>query len=314
MKNILVTGGHGFIGSNLVNALCQNSQNKVVVVDRNPLQLSSFHPESKFKYYQLSTNDTIEMEEVIKENLINIVYHVAWANFNATVQNNIISDVNTNIASSVSLFDSCVKNKVTRIIYVSSGGTVYGKPEILPIDENHPKNPVTAYGVSKFTVENYLRMYSAFYGIESIILRPSVPYGPNQNPLRGQGAVTTFLYKALKKETICIWGDGSSKRDFFYISDLVDAMLIAISIPYEPKDSIFNIAGSQIYALSDIVEIIHRVSGLEVKVEYQSSRQVDIPCIYLSTANAFNKLKWVQKVKIEQGVLKTFEWLKEKYG
>jgi UDP-glucose 4-epimerase len=312
VNNILVTGGNGFIGSHLIDALCIDSKSNVFAVGRNPLEKSFFNNPDEFRYYEADLNDELNISKIISDNHISTVYHIAWSNFNATAQSNIVNDVKTNVISSIKLFDACVKNDVQRIIYLSSGGTVYGMPEILPVEENHPKLPVTGYGVSKLTIEHYLQMYSRFYGVESVILRPSVPYGPRQNPIRGQGAITTFLYKALHNQPISIWGDGTSQRDYFFISDLISALLLAMNISYE-QNLVFNIAGDKTYTLSDILEIVQEIVGVPMDVVYEPSRMVDVPNIYLDTTKAAKSMDWKPMVGIKKGIIDTCEWLKLKY-
>lgn len=312
VNNILVTGGNGFIGSHLVDALCVDSKKNVIVVGRSQLEKSFFNNTDKFYYYETDLNDEVNISKIISDHQVSVVYHIAWSNFNATAQSNIVNDVKANVIPSIKLFDACVKNSVQRIIYLSSGGTVYGIPENLPIEENHPKLPATGYGVSKLTIEHYLQMYSRFYGVESVILRPSVPYGPRQNPVRGQGAITTFLYKALHNQPISIWGDGTSQRDYFFISDLIAALLLAMSISYE-QDLVFNIAGDKIYTLSDILKIIQETIEIPIDVTYEPSRMIDVPNIYLDTSKAAKYMGWNPSIDIKRGIIDTCEWLKLKY-
>jgi UDP-glucose 4-epimerase len=312
VNNILVTGGNGFIGSHLVDALCMDNKNNVIVVGRSPLEKSFFNRLDEFRYYQADLNDDLNISRIISDHHINVVYHIAWSNFNATAQSNIVNDVKANVIPSIKLFDACVKNGVQRIVYLSSGGTVYGIPEILPVKENHPKLPATGYGVSKLTIEHYLQMYSRFYGVESVILRPSVPYGPRQSPIRGQGAITTFLYKALDNQPISIWGDGTSQRDYFFISDLISGLLLAMNISYE-QNLVFNIAGDKTYTLSDILEIVQEVVEIPMNVVYEPSRMVDVPNIYLDTSKAAKSMGWKPIVDIKKGIIDTCDWLKLKY-
>lgn len=308
----MITGGQGFIGSHLVDNLSMSGTNNVVVLGRSGLANSSFVDRSLFHYYRVDTSDNLRVAEIVKKHDIEVVYHAAWGNLNANAQKDVIEDISLNVVSSVKLLDVCVKARVRRFIYLSSGGTVYGLPQADLVTEEHPKMPLSAYGVSKLTVENYLRMYSTFYGIESVVVRPSVPYGPRQNPLKGQGAVSTFLYKALNRQPITIWGDGSAARDFFYIADLIDALVACMTVP-AGTNAVFNIAGDRLFKLSDLVHLIAEEIEIPVEVVYEGGRRVDIPSIKLATDRASNVLGWKSRTDIKEGMRKTMNWMLSGY-
>jgi UDP-glucose 4-epimerase len=304
----MITGGQGFIGSHLVDSLSMSGKDNIVVLGRSELARGSFIDQSLFSYYKIDTADDTLVAKIVKKHDVEVVYHAAWGNLNAGAQKDAIEDINLNVISSVKLLDVCVKAKVRRFIYLSSGGTVYGVPQAELVTEEHPKMPFSAYGVSKLTVENYLRMYSMFYGIESVVVRPSVPYGPRQNPLKGQGAVSTFLYKAINRQPITIWGDGSAARDFFYISDLIDALVACLTVPSD-TNAVFNLAGERLYKLSDLIHLISQEIDIPVEVIYEGGRRVDIPSIKLATDRANNILGWSSRTDIKEGMRKTLNWM-----
>jgi UDP-glucose 4-epimerase len=306
---ILVTGGQGFIGSHLVDRLLLEHQ--VVAVGRSPRQPRCFADPDRVEYIQKDIKDNLALYEIIKSHGAEVVYHIAWSNLNASAQDNIVEDIYDNVVTSVRLFEACLRASVQKIIYVSSGGTVYGIPQTSPVDEQHVTAPLSAYGVSKLAVENYLNMYSRFYGIESTIIRPSVPYGPRQSPLRGQGAIPTFLYRILRGEEITVWGDGTAQRDFFYIDDLITGLVACLTNKTEER--IFNIAGDRLYTLAQIIEFIAQEVGRPAQIRYYPERKVDIPSIKLDTQRLTQQLHWQPQTSLPEGIAQTKAWIAAHY-
>ncbi|MGH9897990.1 MAG: NAD-dependent epimerase/dehydratase family protein, partial [Pyrinomonadaceae bacterium] len=253
MFGVLIIGGNGFIGSHLVNRLASSNEIKVSVLDLYPRPYDPL-PEG-VTFLQGSLADPSYIRRLLIDQDIKIVFHVAWSTIHETATSNPVADVEINLVPSLQLLEACRESKVERVIYMSSGGTVYGNPQYLPISEEHPTNPINAYGVTKLTVEKYLQMYHHLYGLEYVILRPSVPYGPRQNPHRRQGAISVFVWHALSDEEITIFGDGNISRDYFYIDDMTSALVAAMDCDFRPN-SIFNIAGDTPYTLNQLVEII----------------------------------------------------------
>jgi len=153
-------------------------------------------------------------------------------------------------------------------------------------------------------------MYYHLYGLEYVIFRPSVPYGPRQNPLRRQGAVAVFIYKALRGETITIWGDGESLRDYFYIDDMSRALVTAINRPAK-ANTIFNLAGAQGYTLNQLVSIIEETLKVDIEVKYQVARKFDVQRLRLDTGMATKTLNWQSEIALTEGIQKTAEWIRK---
>jgi UDP-glucose 4-epimerase len=194
------------------------------------------------------------------------------------------------------------------VVFVSSGGTVYGPARQLPIAETHPQNPITAYGITKLAVEKYLHMFWQLYGLDYVVLRPSVPYGPRQNPLGRQGAVAVFLHRVSHEIPITIWGDGSTTRDYFYISDLVSALETSATRPLG-EQRIFNIGSSEEISLNRLVEIVELVARKRAILEYRPTRAFDAQRVALDTRLATLELGWQPRVAMMQGVAETWQWL-----
>jgi len=309
MKNILVTGGNGFIGSHLVDELARQSDNRITIFDLYPRLYDSLPPNIFF--VQGNLNNINLIRRILEDRNIQIVYHTAWATIPETSLKNVFLDVEMNLQPTINLLEACRDAKVRRVIYLSSGGTVYGVPHLLPITEDHPTNPINPYGITKLIAEKYVQMYSHLYGLEYVILRPSVPYGPRQNPHRRQGVISTFIYNALKKLPVTIWGDGDQiVRDYFYISDLIHAMILAKDLPNREK-YIFNLSGSSCYSLNEIIQIIQSVLGVHLTVNYEPPRDFDVTNLHLDISQATESLGWQPLVPIQQGIAQTAKWIEK---
>jgi UDP-glucose 4-epimerase len=239
---------------------------------------------------------------------VDIVFHLAWATIHEVANQDPSADITANLIPTIHLLEACRQANVGRVIFISSGGTVYGPAQTWPIAETHPQNPVNAYGVTKLAVEKYLYMFKYLYGLDYAILRPSVPYGPRQNPLARQGAVAVFLYRVAHNLPVTIWGDGSVTRDYFYISDLAEA-LIATTERDLGEQRIFNIGGAEEVSLLQLLKLVEETVGKSARVEYGPSRQFDAPRIVLDTRLAHQKLGWQPKWSLAEGLEKTWAWM-----
>jgi UDP-glucose 4-epimerase len=304
--HILVTGGNGFIGSHLVDRLVSTGKHHVVVIDLYP---RSYEPlPDGVIFIPGNLNDNSLVRHTLVDQGIDVIYHLAWATIHETSLRNPVSDIRQDLIPTVSLLDTCREARVNRVIFISSGGVVYGPTDDLPIKETHPTNPINAYGITKLAVEKYLRMYQHLYGLDFTIFRPSVPYGPRQNPRRRQGAVSVFIYKIMRQESIQIWGDGQTLRDYFYIEDLVEALASALDIP-DSINQVINLGGSRGYSLNQLVSLIEETLGLEANIEYQSSREFDVQRLNLDLEKAKSILNWSPHTSLPEGIRSTAAWI-----
>ena len=308
MTQILVTGGNGFIGSHLVDRLVKQDGHSVTVLDLYPRPFDDLP--SGVTFIQGNLGDTELVRRTLVDQGIEAVYHVAWSTIHETALKNPVADIESNVVPSVKLLDLCCDVGVRRVIYISSGGTVYGLPQNEKIDENHPTYPINAYGVTKLMIEKYLHMYKHLYGLEYCVFRPSVPYGPRQNPRRRQGAVAVFIYNALRGKPVTIWGDGTVTRDYFYVEDMVEAFAAALSAPL-PDRPIFNLAGMRDYSLNELVALIEKVLDVEIDVQYEPARKFDVPHLRLDTSLASEVLNWEPTTTLADGIGITVRWINE---
>jgi UDP-glucose 4-epimerase len=197
---------------------------------------------------------------------------------------------------------------VEKIVFMSSGGTVYGVPRSLPIDEDHPTFPISSYGIQKLTIEKYLHLAQRMHGLDYCILRGANVYGPQQRLDIAQGAVAVFLDRTLRAKPIEIWGDGSVVRDYLYVEDLAGALVKAATYQGEPR--IFNVGSGIGTSLNELVSTLRAVTGAKLDVQYSGARAVDVPANVLECARARRHLGWQPQVSLAEGVRRTYEWLR----
>ena len=239
---------------------------------------------------------------------IDIVFHLISSTTPKNSNDNPVYDIESNVISTLKMLESLKKNKVQKIVFISSGGTVYGSPNYLPIDENHFTDPICSYGISKLTIEKYLGMYRHLYGLDHTIFRLSNPYGPYQTPVSNQGVIAVFLYKAIKEETIEIWGNGEVIRDYIYIGDAIDAIIK--SLDDSSNGTILNLGSGTGYSLNDLVNTIESVTGRKIRCDFKEARKLDVPSNILDISKAKQILDWQPRVTLEEGITRTLEWLK----
>lgn len=310
--HILVTGGNGFIGSHLVDHLAASGKHRVVVMDLYPRPYEPLPEHVVFIPGTLGDSNLIR--HVLVDQGIEVVYHVAWATIHETALKNQAADIEGNLVPTLALLDACKDAGVRQVIFVSSGGTVYGLPlstsGVLPVREDHPTYPINAYGITKLAAEKYFYMYHHLYGLDYTIFRPSVPYGPRQNPRRRQGAVAVFIYKILRGEPVQIWGTGNTVRDYFYIDDMVDALVAALDHP-AACNAVINLAGSQTYSLNDLIQQIETGLGKKAAIIYESERKFDVQVLHLDSMEARQRLGWQPAISLAEGIQRTAQWIEK---
>ena len=228
-----------------------------------------------------------------------IVFHLASTTFPKTATDDPVFDVNTNVAGSIGLMQAAVRNEVKRFVFISSGGTVYGIPQRDPIPEDHPTNPVSAYGIGKLAIEKYLGMYHHLNGLPCCVLRLANPFGPRQRPEAAQGVVTTFIARILRGEELQVWGDGSVVRDYLYVADAVAAMVAAASSPF---CGVVNVGGGRGQSVQEVIAHVEAGTGRRADVRFLPGRAFDVPRNVLDIRRAAEVLGWTPETDFDAGV------------
>jgi UDP-glucose 4-epimerase len=301
----LVIGGNGFIGTHLVDKLVE-AGHKVRVFDRYPSRYSE--PDDRVEYTTGDLGNHGEIHETVQG--IDWVFHLAYTTLPQTSNDDPVYDIRSNVVDTVQLLEECKRSAVSKVVFISSGGTIYGVPQQIPIPESHPTEPICSYGITKLAIEKYLSLYQRLWGVEYVVARLSNPYGERQNPQSKQGAVGVFLGNVAQGKSITIWGDGEVTRDYIYIEDAVTALIAAAEYqPGEDGPRIFNIGAGQGVSLNQLVEEIRQVVDEPVKVQYTSGRPVDVPSNVLDINRAREILNWSPRVSLSHGLQRTWKWV-----
>jgi len=299
---ILILGGCGFIGSHLAVTFLED-EHDVTIFDHVSAHISNIESiKNKIQLILGDFNDEKDLQKAVHGN--EIVVHLISSVIASNALNQIVCDVKFNVIGSIKLFDICVKENVKKIIYLSSGGTVYGATPDIPIKENRLLNPINSYGVTKVAVEKYLVMYGYQYNLDYSIIRLSNPYGERQKPNTGQGVVATWLHKVKEKKPIEIWGDGSVIRDFIYIKDAVLGIKKA-ALTSDPVN-VVNIGSGEGCSLNHLHSEIEKCVGKKIDITYHAMRNIDVKENVLDVSLAKKSLNWSANISLQEGL--SYTW------
>lgn len=298
---ILVLGGNGFIGTHILDELLA-AGHEVRVFDRS--HETWRRPLPSVRYYLGDFVNTPLLAEALQG--VAVVIHLISTTVPSTSNLDPIADIQSNLENSVRLLQLMKSANVERVVYLSSGGTVYGIPSILPVPETHPLDPICSYGIVKVAIEKYLGMFEYLYGLKPLIVRASNPFGPRQGHQGVQGVVSTFMHKILSGEKITIWGDGSTKRDYLYVTDLARMCRIAAE---SNLTGVVNAGSGRGLTLVELVQMIETATGEEADIEYIAARSYDVPEIVLNIEKARILFGWSPVISMQEGLSLQFDWL-----
>ncbi len=309
---ILVTGGAGFIGSHIVDAFLERGDRVVVVDDLSGGKAENINPRATF--YQLSLEDPELGEIFAREGVEWVNHHAAQIDVRLSVSDP-VRDARINIQGLLHLLEHARHSGVKGVIFASSGGVVYGEPRQLPVREDHPKSPLSPYGVSKLSGEYYFYCYHRVHGLPYIALRYGNVYGPRQDPHGEAGVIAIFAEQMLSGETPIIYGDGEQLRDFVYVEDVVQANLHAfehlqdgLPPPGSLDDHAYNIATGQGTSVNEIFHHLREITGFEGEAVYRAERPGELRAISLDSAKAERDLGWKPITSLPEGLRKTVEY------
>lgn len=307
-ERVVVFGGLGFIGSHLCRELLKHCAT-VKVFDRPGGSRESVRDiEKSIEIVDGDISNTEDVIAVLRDAtvLINLVH--------TTVPGSSMKDpgydVVSNVGSTVKWLERLKETELRRIVYFSSGGTVYGIPEVVPITEDHPTNPISSYGITKLAIEKYTAMYANRFGIDYRLVRPSNVYGPGQQLNQGQGVIGVLAQCALQGEPLEVWGEGTDRRDYLFIDDLV-AALIKLLV-YRGPLNVFNISSETGHSVLDLIAVLNKEIDSLPQIAHRDARGFDVPINILDSSRLRQETGWRAAVSFEEGVRRTVQWLKER--
>jgi len=299
--SFVVLGGGGFIGTNLCRQLAASGY-RVRAFGRRRLFPDDL---PGVEWCQGDFTDAGAVAAAIQSS--DIIFHLIHATMPQAANLDIAADVQNNVVPSIALLELCRELAVKRVVFVSSGGTVYGCPQQIPTPETATTQPICAYGISKLTIEKYLALYQHLYSLDYRVLRITNAFGPFQIALKNQGVVAALIARALNGEPIEIWGDGSVVRDFVFVDDVADALGKA-ALGDHGGQRIFNIGSGRGHSLREVIAAIETLLGRRLKIEWKPRRSIDVPVSVVAIDRARECLDWVPKTSFEAGLQKTIEW------
>jgi UDP-glucose 4-epimerase len=302
---IAVFGGSGFIGSNLTQRLLADGH-FLNIFDHQSTSTTNWAPHPQVKRFFGDFRVMRDFSEVVEN--CDAVFHLISTALPSTSSKNTLNDVQENLVPTIRLAESMNACGVSKLIFPSSGGTVYGQAQQIPITEKHPTEPIVSYGATKLAIEKYLYVYRQESPLRPICLRITNPYGPGFRPDSPQGAVGAFLYRALKNLPIEIWGKGDTRRDYLYIGDLIGALTSTLN--YSGDEHVINISTGIGTTLLELIEHIELVLNRRLHVQFRDTRSFDVQSNVLSNNLAKSELNWTPSVDLVGGIRTTSAWLK----
>lgn len=303
----LVIGASGFIGSHLVDKLAAAGYN-VRCFDLTFPRLfeeRNLHV-ANIEIVKGNISSLVDIEHVIDG--CDICFHLASSTLPKTSNEDPAFDIESNLLATVRMLSYMARAKVKKVIYASSGGTVYGIPSQIPISEGHPTNPTSSYGICKLAIEKYLDLFYQLHGLDYAALRIANPYGERQRIAASQGAVAVFMGRALKRQPVEIWGDGTVVRDYIHIDDVVQAMLSAMK--KASPDKVFNIGSGKGTTLLELLDAIDAVLGHRTERIFRPARTFDVPVNILSIDRATRELAWKPNIGLREGISRLASFLR----
>jgi UDP-glucose 4-epimerase len=308
-KSIALIGGGGFIGTNLANFFIEKDYD-VLVIGRSVIE-DSQNIEDKIKRRLIDVNKTSKLIEALDE-YENIVWLVNDLVPSASMDS-LVDDFTFNVAPLINFLESINRlEKLKRFVFISSGGTIYGdSPNKMFLKEDSPKNPISAYGLSKIIAENYIDFITKRSSFESVILRPSNVYGNHQNLKKPQGIVGYAFNALINNRTIDLYADGMVIRDFIHVVDLAEAIKCCIENKHEiAKVETYNVGSQEGYTIREVLDLINEVSDGNIQTISKPSRTFDCEFNVLNISKINSELGWEPKVKIKDGLESVWQWVK----
>lgn len=302
-KKILVTGGAGFIGSNIVDELIVKKHTVVIVDNLATGNIKNINKKAKF--YKVSICDKKEIDTIFRKEKFDVVIHLAAQ---LDVRKSVLDpcfDADVNIKGTLNILEACKDTKVKKIIFSSSGGTIYGECGLKAPDEQSFANPLSPYGVAKLSVEHYIKAYSALYGLKYTILRYANVYGPRQDANGEAGVIAIFIGRMTENKEVFVFGDGKQLRDYVYVKDVVDANIKSLT---KGNNEVINIGTHKTFSVNQLVKELSKIINYKQKAVYKPKRSGELFKSFLNISKAKKVLGWEPKVDIIKGLKNTVDY------
>jgi UDP-glucose 4-epimerase len=304
VKRLCIIGGAGFIGSHLVRLLIPSRS--ITVIGRNPAPTRPLPAE--IQYLAGDYGDGYFLRGALQR--MDEVIVLAHSTVPKTSFDEPVSDILSNLPTAVTLFETAAEYGIKKLVFVSSGGTVYGKSSAFPIVEEHATNPISPYGITKLAIEKYALMYKELKQLPALCVRPANAYGEGQFPFSGQGFVAAAIASVLKQRDIVIFGEEGTIRDYIHVADVASG--IAAALEHGVPGSCYNIGTGVGRSNRDVVKAITpfaEAAGLAPKIAVQPSRSFDVPVSVLDSSKLAGETGWKPEVPFEEGIARTWRWL-----
>lgn len=299
----VITGGLGFIGLHLVERLTAEGHSVRILDPGLPKKKL---PE-RAEHWQGDGTKADFLYDCLRGT--DVIFHLAGSLLPNDSNRRPGEDVSGTLTANLQLMTCAVESGVQKLVYASSGGTIYGIPQHYPVEETHPTDPISSYGIVKLATEKYLALFERLHGLKFASLRYSNPYGEGQNPFRNFGVIAAFLGAIATESEITIWGDGSAVRDFIYVRDAIDATVLAAN--YAGNERIFNIGSGEGTSLRELVDLIESVTGKTARRKYLAARGGDVPAVVLDRRRAREAFGWEPATTLSTGLARTWDWCRQ---
>jgi len=302
---VLVTGGAGFIGSNIVDRLIDEGYEVVVVDDLSTGSEKNLNKKAKF--YRLDIQDA-GLENIFQKEQPDFVSHQAAQKDVRISVSDPIYDAKINILGTINLLQNCIKYKVKKVVFASTGGAIYGEQDVFPAPETHPARPISPYGIAKLVAEHYLYYYKTIYGLDYVSLRYSNVYGPRQDPHGEAGVVAIFIQKMLNGEQPVINGDGEQTRDFVYVEDVVAANILAMK--NNTVENVFNIGTGIETSVNQIFNQLKEIINPAINEKHGPAKDGEQRRSVVDWTRAKKILGWEPAISLTNGLKNTCEYFR----
>ena len=301
MTKILVTGGAGFIGSNLVDMLLEHGYEVSVLDNLSSGKISNIPKKVEFIKGNICEPETVKSS--LKD--VEIIFHLAAQASVAVSMTNPLLDTEYNVKGTVNILETAYQTEIDQFIFASTGGAIYGSPKLSPPNESSSEEPISIYGTSKLVAEKYISLYQR-RGLKSSILRFANVYGPRQDPHGEAGVISIFMNKIKSGKPIHVFGDGSSSRDYVFVKDVAKVAMEMIKKPYPNP---INVGSGQETILNDLISVIKLIVGKDFDIIYTDKRKGDVDNIYLDCTKLKNHLGWLPSTPLETGLAEVWDWI-----